>query len=292
MFRQAVEMRSSGCREWLRQQEVPRLRQPESPHLLDYPQSSGFTIRASPSTRYWLQNLRFFHYARRMLSARMMPDDGGWMELMNNLPTKFAVAIAILSLALSGWAFIETRPSALEKREQLQQLRLIKAEAVVLCTWVTVFVDDDDDESDPFPYYSDPLYTAFHQQVGAAAMAELRADLRRALAIGLSEDLIGAADDDLEFFGNLMLFLAFKPQLGQFPAPPYPHPPPPSHAGPVPPSGWHPPRGAQAGMMVGPDWADEFLRMLTRLVARIDATGKVNDVLPNRHEECAEAGSG
>jgi hypothetical protein len=220
------------------------------------------------------------------------------MELMNNLPTKSAVAIAILSLALSGWVFIETRPSALEKREQLQQLRLIKAEAVVLCTWVstwmTGFIDDDDedDEIDPIPFYSDPLYTVFHQQVGAAAMAELRADLRRALAIGLSEDLIGAADDDLEFFGNLMLFLAFKPQLGQFPAPPYPDPLPPSRAGPVPPSGWHPPWGAQAGMMVGPDWADEFLRMLTELVARIDATGKVNDVLPNRHEECAEAGSG
>lgn len=216
---------------------------------------------------------------------------------MNNLPTKSAVAIAILSLALSGWVFIETRPSALEKREQLQQLRLIKAEAVLLCTWMTeYFVDDDDDESDPIPFptpfYSDPLYTVFHQQVGAAAMAELRADLRRALAIGLSEDLIGAADDDLEFFGNLMLFLAFKPQSGQIPAPPYPHPPPPSPAGPVPPSGWHPPWGAQAGMMVGPDWADEFLRMLTELVARIDATGKVNDVLPNRHEECAEAGSG
>ena len=221
---------------------------------------------------------------------------------MNSLPTKSAVVIAILSLALSGWVFVETRPSALEKREQLQQLRLIKAEAVVLCTWVstwvTGFIDDDDDDEDeddeigPFPFYSDPLYTAFHQQVGAAAMAELRADLRRALAIGLSEDLIGAANGDLEFFGSLMFFLALKPQLGQFPAPPYPHPSPPSRAGPVPPSEWHPPSGAQARMMVGPDWADAFLRMLAQLIARIDATGKVNDVLPNRHEECAETGSG
>lgn len=202
---------------------------------------------------------------------------------MNNLPTKFAVAIAILSLALSGWVFIETRPSAIEKREQVQQLRLIKAEAVVLCTWLTEFIDDDDDES-----FLISFYMIFHQQVAAATMEELRADIRRALAIGLSEELIGPADDDLESFWKLMFFLAFKPPSGQFQAPPYPHPPPPPGAGPVPPYGGNPPWGGQGGMMVGPDWADEFLGMLMQLVARIDATGKVNDVLPNRHEECAK----
>ena len=86
-----------------------------------------------------------------------------------------------------------------------------------------------------------------------------------------------------------MLFLTFKPPSGQFQTPPFLDPPPTPDAGAVPPYKLHPPSGARVSKMVGPDWADGFLGMLAKLVARIDATRKVNDVLSNVHEACAEA---